>query len=109
MRSVSQRLLIGLTLLLLLFFGVMIAVLEARFRKVAENSQRELLRAQLVALLAYTELDEDGFILPRLPEDEDRLRRPGSGLYAAVSDGGDAFWRSPSATGRLTEFGPSLS
>jgi two-component system sensor histidine kinase PhoQ len=109
MRSVSQRLLIGLTLLLLLFFGVMIAVLEARFRQIAENSQRELLRAQLVALIAYTELDEDGFILPRLPVDEDRLRRPGSGMYAAVSDGGDAFWRSPSTAGRLTEFGPSLS
>jgi two-component system, OmpR family, sensor histidine kinase PhoQ len=109
MRSVSQRLLICLTLLLLLFFGVMIAVLEARFRKTAESSQRTLLEAQLVALIASAELDEDGHILPSLPEDEGRLMLPGSGLYAAVSDGGDAFWRSPSATGKVTEFGPALS
>jgi two-component system sensor histidine kinase PhoQ len=109
MRSVSQRLLICLTLLLLLFFGVMIAVLEARFRITAESSQRTLLEAQLVALIASAELDGNGHILPRLPEDEGRLMTPGSGLYAAVSDGGDAFWRSPSTTGKVTEFGPALS
>lgn len=109
MRSVSQRLLICLTLLLLLFFGVMIAVLENRFRITAERSQRALLEAQLVALVSSSELDDDGHILPRLPEDDARLRTPGSGLYAGVSDGGDAFWRSPSATGKVTEFGPQLA
>ena len=45
MRSVSQRLLISVTVLLLLFFGVMAEVLDARFRAVAENSLRELLDA----------------------------------------------------------------
>ena len=45
MRSVSQRLLISVTVLLLLFFGVMAEVLDARFRVVAENSLRELLDA----------------------------------------------------------------
>src|SRR5687768_16778832 len=108
MRSVSQRLLICLTLLLLLFFGVMIVVLETSFRDTALRSQRALLEAQMVALIASAELDEDGFILPRLPESDDRLRQPNSGMYAAVSDGGDAFWRSPSATGKVTEFGPSM-
>jgi two-component system sensor histidine kinase PhoQ len=109
MRSVSQRLLIGLTLLLLLFFGVMIAVLEDRFRDTEERAQRELLEAQMVALISSAELDDDGHILPRLPESDERLRQPRSGIYAAVSDGGDAFWRSPSATGKVTEFGPALS
>lgn len=108
MRSVSQRLLIGLTLLLLLFFGVMIAVLEARFRATAEAAQRALLEEQMVALIASAELDDDGYILPRLPENEGRLRMPGSGRYAAVSDGGDAFWRSPSSAGKVNEFGPAL-
>jgi len=108
MRSVSQRLLIGLTLLLLLFFGAMIGVLEASFRDTAQRAQRELLKAQMMALIASTELDDDGHLLPRLPEDDDRLRQPNSGVYAAVSDGGDAFWRSPSATGKVIEFGPAL-
>lgn len=108
MRSVSQRLLVGLTLLMLVFFGVMIAVLEDRFRKTAERSQSELLQAQMAALISSTELDDDGYVLPRLAESEDRLRLPTSGIYAAVSDAGDAFWRSPSATGKVTEFGPAL-
>ena len=109
MRSVSQRLLFGLTLLMLIFFGVMIAVLEDRFRKTADRSQKELLQAQMAALISSAELDDDGYLLPRLPESEDRLRQPTSGMYAAVSDAGDAFWRSPSATGKVTEFGPALS
>ena len=63
MRSVSQRLLICLTLLLLLFFGVMIVVLETSFRDTALRSQRALLEAQMVALIASAELDEDGFTI----------------------------------------------
>jgi two-component system, OmpR family, sensor histidine kinase PhoQ len=107
MRSVSQRLLISVTVLLLLFFGVMAAVLDARFRAVAENSLRDLLDAQLRALVASAEPDEEGHIVPRLPNAESRLATPGSGLYAAVSEnGGTSFWRSPSATGSLQEFGP---
>jgi two-component system, OmpR family, sensor histidine kinase PhoQ len=106
-RSVSQRLLISVTLLLLLFFGVMIAVLDARFQAVAANSQRNLLDAQMVALIASAEPDETGHIVPRLQDAESRLATPGSGLYAAVSSGaGDPFWRSPSASGHVNEFGP---
>jgi len=37
MASVSQRLLISVTVLLLLFFGVMAFVLDARFQHVALN------------------------------------------------------------------------
>ena len=107
MRSVSQRLLISLTVLMLLFFGVMAAVLDARFRKVAEKSLRELLDAQMVALIASAEPDDAGHIVPALADREARLATPGSGLYAAVSDGsGEPYWRSPSAAGRLQQFGP---
>jgi two-component system, OmpR family, sensor histidine kinase PhoQ len=107
MRSVSQRLLISVTVLLLLFFGVMAEVLDARFRAVAENSLRELLDAQLRALVASAEPDTQGHIVPRLPDAESRLATPGSGLYAAAREnGGSSFWRSPSATGSLQEFGP---
>jgi two-component system sensor histidine kinase PhoQ len=107
MRSVSQRLLISVTVLLLLFFGAMAAVLDARFRTVAENSLRQLLDAQLRALVASAEPDGNGHIVPRLPTAESRLATPGSGLYAAVSEkGSNTLWRSPSSTGSIREFGP---
>ncbi len=108
MRSVSQRLLIFLTLLLLLFFGVMIAVLEARFRNVAELSQRELLVVQMLALLQSVDVGEDGQVVSNLADNEARLAVPGSGLYAAIRAGPHTLWRSPSATGHVTDFGPQL-
>ena len=108
MRSISQRLLIFLTLLLLLFFGVMIAVLEARFRTIAERSQRELLEAQMLALVGSVDTTEDGQIVPGLTEIDTRLGVPGSGLYAAVYADGRIVWRSPSSTGHVTDFGPAL-
>ncbi len=108
MRSISRRLFVFLTLLLLLFFGVMIAVLDGRFRTLADTSLQELLNAQMIALIASADADDQGHIVPRLPEAETRLTVPGSGLYAAVSDLHGAFWRSPSATGSVADFGSAL-
>ncbi len=108
MRSISQRLLICLTLLLLLFFGVMVAVLEERFRVTAERSQREVLEVQMLALFQSVGIDEDGQVYSDLPENESRLLVPGSGLYAAIRAGEHVLWRSPSATGSITDFGPQL-
>jgi two-component system sensor histidine kinase PhoQ len=107
MRSVSQRLLISVTLLLLLFFGVMVVVLEARFRRLAEDSLRETLDAQMVTLIASAEPDSSGRIAPRLSDVDERLNTLGSGLYATVSAGTDEpYWRSPSATGSVQRLGP---
>jgi two-component system sensor histidine kinase PhoQ len=106
MRSVSQRLLVSITLLLLLFFGVMVIVLDARFRNLAERSLRELLDVQMVALISSAEIDMSGRFVPRLPEEETRLAVPGSGLYAAVRDDQETFWRSPSSVGSIEDFGP---
>jgi two-component system, OmpR family, sensor histidine kinase PhoQ len=108
MRSVSQRLLVCLTLLLLLSFGVMVGVLDARFRSLAARSLRDLLDAQIVALIASAEPDDNGRVVPRLAEAETRFAIPGSGLYAAVSEGGEPpFWRSPSSAGSVLDFGPA--
>jgi len=106
MHSISRRLLVLLTLLLLLFFGVMIVVLDARFRKLEERSLRDLLNAQMVALISSAEQDESGHVVPRLQEQESRLTVPGSGLYAAAMAGQEIYWRSPSAEGSVADFGP---
>lgn len=108
MRSISQRLLICLTLLLLLFFGVMIAVLEARFRATAERAQRELLEGQMLALIQSVDIGEDGQVTSDLAESEARLAVPGSGLYAAIRAGTHILWRSPSSAGHVIDFGPVL-
>lgn len=106
MRSISRRLLICLTLLLLVSFGAMILVIEARFRVLAERSLREQLDAQLVGLIAAAESDESGRIVPHLPDPESPFAVPRSGLYAAVMEGGQVLWRSPSAVGSVEDFGP---
>jgi two-component system sensor histidine kinase PhoQ len=106
MRSISRRLLVCLTLLLLLFFGVMVAVLDLRFRKLSERSLREMLDAQVMALIASADPDDSGRIMPRVSAADTRLTTPGSGLYAAVMDERGTYWRSPSAVGRVENFGP---
>jgi len=107
MRSFSQRLLISVSLLLLLFFGVMVLVLDMRFRIVSENALRDLLDTQMVALIASADPDDDGNVVPPLQDAESRLMTPGSGLYAAVSsEAGEPYWRSPSSAGSLSEFAP---
>ncbi len=108
--SVSRRLLVSVAVPLLAFFGVMIWVLDARFRAVSESSLRELLEAQMVALISSAESGPDGQVVPSLADAESRLATPGSGLYARVTsrDGGQD-WRSPSTAGTFIDFGPTLA
>lgn len=100
MRSLSSRLLVSVSVLLLLFFGVTIAVLDTAFSEAGEQARRDILDGHLVALLAAAEPDGKGDLM--LPE---RLREPrfeniGSGLYAELRDTGSAvLWRSRSALG----------
>lgn len=104
--SISRRLLVSVTLLLIVFFGVMVALLDEQFRDMAQASLRELLDAQIVALIASAETDETGSMVPSLQIAEARLTTPGSGLYAAVHGlGGRIYWRSPSSAGSLSKFG----
>jgi len=99
-RSLSTRLLVSVGVLLLVFFGLTIAVLELAFREAGEEAQRDILDSQLMALLAAAEPAEDGGLTmpPDLPEP--RFGTPGSGLYAELRDAGKAqVWRSRSAVG----------
>ncbi|MDH3621382.1 MAG: ATP-binding protein [Gammaproteobacteria bacterium] len=100
MRSLSSRLLVSVSVLLLLFFGATIAVLDTAFREAGEQARRDILDGHLVALLAAAEPDDQGDLM--LPE---RLREPrfeniGSGLYAELRDTSSAvLWRSRSGLG----------
>jgi two-component system sensor histidine kinase PhoQ len=106
MRSLSARLLLSLCLLLLVFFGVTIAVLDMGFRDLAQRSLRELLDAQVFALISASDVDSRGGISPPVALLDTRYSSPGSGLYAEIRDSRNhVLWRSPSAIGTGLEFG----
>ena len=58
--SLSARLLISVSLLLVFFFGVTIVVLDAAFRETGEQAQEDILDGQLMALLAAAEPNSRG-------------------------------------------------
>src|SRR5210317_1220704 len=100
MYSLSSRLLISVSILLLLFFGATVAVLDTAFTEAGEQARRDILDGQLVALLAAAEPDDSNVLA--MP---DRLREPrfgqiGSGRYGELrSADGEMLWRSDSALG----------
>ena len=100
MRSLSSRLLVSVSVLLLLFFGATIAVLDTAFAEAGEQARRDILDGHLVALLAAAEPDDKGDLVMPDRLREPRFERIGSGLYAELRDvGGAVLWRSRSALG----------
>ncbi|MFQ5635018.1 MAG: ATP-binding protein [Gammaproteobacteria bacterium] len=98
--SLSVRLLVSTTLVLLAAFAGTIALLDAIFRQTSEDAIRSLLEVQVLTLIGLAEPGDDGtLILPaHLPEA--RLNTLSSGLFAEIVDPvGKRVWRSPSAVG----------
>jgi two-component system sensor histidine kinase PhoQ len=96
--SLSARLLIAVSVLLLVFFGATIVVLDIAFRETGEQAQRHILDGHLMSLLAAAEPEDDGAL--RLPPDlpEPRFGNPGSGLYGELRDvRGNIVWQSRSS------------
>jgi two-component system sensor histidine kinase PhoQ len=98
-RSLSSRLLVSVSVLLLVFFGVTIVVLDSAFIKAGEQAQEDILDGHLMALLAAAEAGEETLVMP--PDlRESRFGNIGSGLYAEVRDEeGEIIWRSRSSLG----------
>jgi two-component system sensor histidine kinase PhoQ len=108
--SLSRRLLVSVSVPLALFFGVMMIVLDTGFRALSDRSVREMLDAQMVALIAAAEPQSGGIYAPPARELESQLATPRSGLYAQIrTPHRRAVWRSPSTAGSAIEFGPALT
>lgn len=106
MSSLSTRLLISVSLLLLFFFSVTIVVLEIAFREAGEQAQEDILDGQLMSLLAAAEPNIHGElqIPPDLPEP--RFSSVDSGLYGELrDDSGEPVWKSQSALGLDLPYG----
>ncbi len=100
MHSLSARLLVSVSFLLLVFFGATIVLLDTAFREAGEQAQRNILDGHLMSLLAAAEPNAEGEL--EMPADlpEERFATPGSGLYAELRDSrGDPVWRSRSSLG----------
>jgi len=103
-RSLSTRLLLSLSAVLIVFFGITILALDFVFRDLSERAIRDRLEVQVLALLSATEEDEEGGLRPQQLA-EPRFDTPGSGLYAQIADARDpqairrTVWRSNSLTG----------
>ncbi|MEM7282909.1 MAG: ATP-binding protein [Pseudomonadota bacterium] len=111
MSSLSGRLLLALSILLLLFFSITIAVLDSAFRSASEKAVADRLEIQLTGLLSAVEIDDYGGV--SFPDElpEARFNNPGSGLFGEVADeNGERIWRSGSLVGLgITDSHGSLS
>jgi len=106
MTSLSARLLVSVSLLLMLFFGATIVVLDTAFREAGEKSQEDILETQLMALIAEAEPNAEGALVMPADLREPRFGNLGSGLYGALSDGTDTpVWTSRSSLGLNVPYG----
>jgi two-component system sensor histidine kinase PhoQ len=107
--SISRRLLLSVSVPLLLFFGVMVVVLDTGFRALSDKSLQQLLDSQMIQLVAAAELQPNGMYAPPPKELETALATPRSGLYAQIrSPRANSVWRSPSTAGMGIDFGQAL-
>lgn len=100
MPSLTARLTLAASLVLVAFLGLTGLALERAFRNAGLAAVQDRLQGQVYTLLAAAELQGDGeFIMSRGLSDA-RYASPDSGLYAQVVDGGaEVLWRSPSLLG----------
>ncbi len=106
--SLTRRLLLTVFAVIVVFFAVTVFLLDVLFRHAAERSLREVLDAQMVALVAAADPDGPESVTLTAMVDT-RFDTPGSGLYAEIRSGsGESIWRSQSVTGTDVQFGPPL-
>jgi two-component system sensor histidine kinase PhoQ len=107
MSSLSARLLVSVSLLLVFFFGATIVVLDTAFRNAGEQAQEDILDTQLMALIAEAEPNANGELVMPFELREPRFSNLGSGLYGALMDETDTpVWTSRSALGLNVPYGP---
>ena len=100
MSSLSARLLVSVSILLLFFFGVTIVVLDSAFRSAGEQARQDILDGHLMSLLAAAEPTEYGKLEMPLDLPEPRFASIDSGLYAEIrGEQGTVIWHSRSALG----------
>lgn len=100
MLSLNVRLLVTASIVLASFLGIASWVLDNAFRETAETALQQRMQGQVYALIAASDVLENGTLV--MPEGlpEARFSTASSGLYAQVtSNQGEVQWRSHSSVG----------
>jgi len=101
MSSLSARLLVSVSVLMLFFFGATIVVLDTAFVSAGEQAREEILDGHLMQLLAAAEPNDNGVLSLPIDLFEAEFNTPDSGLYAELrGNEEDVLWQSQSALGR---------
>jgi two-component system, OmpR family, sensor histidine kinase PhoQ len=99
-RSLNARLLVSVSILLVLFFGVTIVVLYKVYRDLSDNAIRTRLELQVSVLISASDEQSDQKLAPGETLNQARFAHLGSGLYGEIDrDDGEVMWRSASLTG----------
>ncbi len=107
MSSLSARLLISVSVLLLFFFGATIVVLDIAFREAGEQAQEDILDGHLMSMLAAAEPDATGRLHMRRDLPEPRFSAIESGLYGELRGAAaESLWQSRSTLGLQLAYGP---
>ena len=105
MSSLSARLLVSVSVLMLFFFGATIVVLDTAFVSAGEQAEEDILDGYVMQLLAAAEPNEAGALSLPIDLFESRFNTLGSGLYAELRGaGGVPLWQSRSALGLTLPF-----
>lgn len=99
--SLSQRLVIAVSLVLTAFLGLSAISLNNAFQASAESAQKTRLLNYVYMLLSASDLDDhDALSVHSERLAEKKFTIPNSGLYAQITSGDLIIWQSPSAIGR---------
>lgn len=97
MISINTRMLIVAGIVLVGFLGITGMTLERSFVASAEDALEERLRIHLTAVIASSDIREDGTLQLTYALPETRFFTEGSGLYAKIlGNNGNIIWTSPS-------------
>ncbi len=99
--SLSNRLLIAVSLVLTAFFGLSAVSLNNAFESSAEHEQKKRLKNYVYTLLTAADLNAQGELMMSTDLAEPKFSIPNSGLYAQITSEGEIVWQSPSAIGHF--------
>lgn len=99
MRSLSARLLVAVSILLLIALSFTAIILDRIFRNAALEATAERLNAQVILLMSSADIDAQGQL--QMPDllPEARFMTPDSGLLGFVGNSSGMLWKSDSAVG----------
>ncbi|MCX4191163.1 ATP-binding protein [Methylophaga sp. OBS1] len=99
--SLSNRLLIAVSLVLTAFFGLSAVSLNNAFESSAEHEQKKRLQNYVYTLLTAADINASGELVMSADLAEPKFSIPNSGLYAQITQQGEIVWQSPSAIGHF--------